>query len=68
MVFNPFIWTSDQLLMLGKVSTRLTNELKVLDITDRGSKGPVLDANLTKISIFDHLVLLNGLQPLHLDS
>ena len=39
MVINPFIWTADELLMLGKVSTRLTNELIVLDITHRVSKG-----------------------------
>ncbi len=39
MVFNPFIWTADQLLMLGKVPTNLTNEFKVLHMTHRGSPG-----------------------------
>ena len=39
MVINPFIWTADELLMLGKVLNSLTNELKVLDITHRGPPG-----------------------------
>ena len=56
MVINPFIWTADELLMLGKVLNSLTNELKVLDITHRGPPGvqggAILDADLTKNLIF----------------
>ena len=33
----------------------------------RGSRGPFWWPSWQKISFFDHLVLLNGLQPLHLD-
>ena len=37
--FNPFIWTADQLLMLGEVPADLTNQFLILDITHRGSPG-----------------------------
>ena len=37
MVFNPFIWTTDQLLMLGYAVTDLTNQFSVLDIAHRRS-------------------------------
>ena len=39
MVFNPFIWTADQLLMLGLVPTDLTNQFLTLYITNQGSPG-----------------------------
>ena len=39
MVFNPFIWTADRLLMLGYAVTDLTNQFSVLDMTHRGSPG-----------------------------
>ena len=55
MVFNPMIWTADQLIMLRQIFTDLTNEFWILDMPQRGHQGftgAVLVADLTKNLIF----------------
>ena len=71
MVFNPMIWTADQLIMLRQIFTDLTNEFWILDMPQRGPPGVHggrfggrFDQKYHFPTIWSPL---NGLQPLHLD-
>ena len=68
MVFNPFIWTVDQLLIFGLVPPDLGDQFLKLNISLKGVTGANLEANFTKNPVFGNSVALDGLQSLHVDS
>ena len=66
MVFNPFIWTADHLLMLGEVPTDLKNTVLYIQNRPQGVSRALMRLILGKISIFVHFVALDRLQSHHL--
>ena len=66
MVFNPFIWTADQLLVFREVPTDHKNTVYSIQNRSQGVSRALMRLILGQITIFVHSVALDRLQSLHL--